>query len=83
MKNYQKFLKVSPMDIFTVPSQFYQLWTIFVIIGRHAFIGIHCLMTSKKQELAKIRSLIREKNDLDESGPIRRSRLYIKVIPAL
>ena len=48
---------------YTVPTQFSQLWTVFVVIDRHALPGIHCLMMSKDQELytaiiAKIHSLI-------------------------
>lgn len=33
------------------PTQFYQLWTTFVIIDRFTLPAIHCLMTSKKQDL--------------------------------
>ena len=33
----------------TVPIQFYQLWTIFVAVGRHTIPAIHCLMTAKTQ----------------------------------
>ena len=36
---------------YTVPSQFYQLWTIFVNIDRYTIPAIHCLMTSKSREL--------------------------------
>ena len=36
---------------YTVPKQFSQLWTIFVDVGRHTLPAIHCLMTSKSQEL--------------------------------
>ena len=35
----------------TVSIQFVQLWTIFVAVGRHTMPAIHCLMTSKSQEL--------------------------------
>ena len=28
---------------FTVPIQFYQLWTIFISVGRHTLPAIHCL----------------------------------------
>ena len=35
----------------TVLVQFLQLWTIFVSVGRHTMPAIHCLMTSKSQEL--------------------------------
>ena len=38
---------------FTVPTQFSQLWTIFVAVGRHTLPAIHCLMTAKSQELNK------------------------------
>ena len=34
-----------------VPIQFYQLWTIFISVGRHTVPAIHCLMTAKSQEL--------------------------------
>ena len=36
---------------FTVPIQFFQLWTIFVAVGRHTLPAIHCLMTAKSQDL--------------------------------
>ena len=36
---------------YTVPSQFYQLWTIFLNIDRYTIPSIHCLMTFKSQEL--------------------------------
>ena len=36
---------------FTVPVQFYQLWTIFVAVDRHTLPAIHCLMTGKSQDL--------------------------------
>ena len=35
----------------TVPIQFYQLWTIFIAVGRHTIPAIHCLMTAKTQDL--------------------------------
>ena len=35
----------------TVPKQIVQLWTIFVAVGRHTMPAIHCIMTSKSQEL--------------------------------
>ena len=38
---------------YTVPVQFYQLWTIFITVGRYSLPGIHCLMTNKDQELYK------------------------------
>ena len=38
---------------FTVPKQFFQLWTIFVSVGRHSLPAIHCLMSSKSQDLYK------------------------------
>ena len=38
----------------TVPNQFYQLWTIFVSVGRNNLPAIHCLLTSKKQELYQL-----------------------------
>ena len=36
---------------FTVPVQFYQLWTIFIVIGQHVLPAIHCLLTGKSEEL--------------------------------
>ena len=36
---------------YTVPAQFYQLWTIFVTVGRRTLPALHCLITSKPQEL--------------------------------
>ena len=33
------------------PKQFYQLWTVFVDFGRHILPGIHCLLTSKSEEI--------------------------------
>ena len=36
---------------FTVPIQFYKLWTILVSVGRHTLPAIHCLMTSKSEIL--------------------------------
>ena len=36
---------------YTVPVQFYQLWTIFLTADRYTIPGIHCLMTSKDQGL--------------------------------
>ena len=48
---------------YTVPIQFYQLWTIFIVVNHHVFPAIHCLLTGKSQELyesllVKIQSLI-------------------------
>ena len=36
---------------YTVPIQFYQLWTIFVAVEKHSLPAIHCLMTGKSQDL--------------------------------
>ena len=36
---------------YVVPRLFYQLFTIFLSIGRHSIPGIHCLMTHKDEEL--------------------------------
>ena len=36
---------------YNVPSQFYQLWTIFVNIDRYTIPAIHYIMTSKSEEL--------------------------------
>ena len=36
---------------FTVPIQFFQLWTIFVAVGKHSLPAIHCLMTAKSQDV--------------------------------
>ena len=38
---------------YCVLRQFYQLWTIFVTVGRHSLPAIHCLMTGKEQGLYK------------------------------
>ena len=48
---------------YTVPKQFYQLWTLFLTVGRHAIPSIHCLLTNKDEELyvavlQKIRELV-------------------------
>ncbi|KAI6652997.1 hypothetical protein LOD99_4074 [Oopsacas minuta] len=48
---------------YTVPSQFYQLWTIFARFGRNVLPVIHCLLTSKHEEiyttvLARIHELV-------------------------
>ena len=34
-----------------VPIQFYQLWKIFISVGRHTVSAIHCILTSRSQEL--------------------------------
>ena len=36
---------------FTVSMQFYQLWTIFITVGRHTLAAIHCLVPGKSQDL--------------------------------
>ena len=36
---------------YTVPVQFYQLWTIFIAVGRHSIPAVHCLMTGKTEDL--------------------------------
>ena len=36
---------------YTVPNQFYQLWTVFVSVGRNTLPAIHYLLTAKNQEL--------------------------------
>ena len=33
---------------FTVPIQFYQLWTIFISVRRHTLPAIHCLLTGEE-----------------------------------
>ena len=38
---------------YTVPVQFYQLWTIFISIGRYTLPAIHCLLSGKTQGLYK------------------------------
>ena len=50
---------------YTVPSQFYQLWTIFARFQRHVLPLIHCILTSKSEELytailAKVHELIHQ-----------------------
>ena len=52
---------------YTVPIQFYQLWTVFLTFDRHTLPVIHCLMTGKDEELYEaiminIRSLLPELN---------------------
>ena len=56
---------------YTVPNQFYQLWTIFVSVGRNTLPAIHCLLTSRKQELyqAVLESLKEISLYLDPSHP--------------
>ena len=51
MKNYLSEISKIQYDgtFYTVPAQFSQLWTIFVVIARHALPAIHCLMTSKEK----------------------------------
>ena len=39
------------MTLFTVPIQFYQLWTIFIAVGRRTLPAIHRLLTGKNQPL--------------------------------
>ena len=58
-----KFIFISFLLIYTVAIQFYQLWTIFIVVNHHVFPAIHCLLTGKSQELyesllVKIQSLI-------------------------
>ena len=36
---------------FTVPKQFFQLWSIFFSVGCHSLPAMHCLMSSKSQDL--------------------------------
>ena len=36
---------------YTVPMQFYQLWTLFARIGQHVVPCIHCILTSKQEAL--------------------------------
>ena len=36
---------------FALHVQFFQLWTLFVAVGRHTLPAIHCLMTAKNQVL--------------------------------
>ena len=36
---------------YTVPKQFYQLWTIFIVVNQHVIPAIHYLLTGKSQEL--------------------------------
>ena len=41
------------MTFYTVPVQFYQLWTIFITLGRHTLPAVHCLLSGKTQGLYK------------------------------
>ena len=48
---------------YTVPIQFYQLWTVFASIRGHVIPCIHCLLTGKQETLytevlRKIRELV-------------------------
>ena len=48
---------------FTVPMQFYQLWTIFIVVNQHVIPAIHCLLTGKSEQLydtllSKIREIV-------------------------
>ena len=43
---------------YTLPIQFYQLWTVFLTVDRHTIPGIHYLMTGKGEELYKAILLI-------------------------
>ena len=48
---------------YTVPIQFYQLWTVFASIGGHVIPCIHCLLAGKQETLytevlRKIRELV-------------------------
>ena len=36
---------------YTVPMQYYQLWTLFARIGQHVVPCIHCILTSKQEAL--------------------------------
>ena len=36
---------------YTVPKQFYQLWTISIVVDQHVIPAIHCLLAGKSQEL--------------------------------
>ena len=52
---------------YTVPSQFYQQWTIFSRFGRHTLPVIHCILTDKYEEiytavLAEFMNLFRNKH---------------------
>ena len=43
---------------FTVLVQFYQLWTIFIVIDQHVLPAIHCLLTGKSEELYKYQAVL-------------------------
>ena len=54
---------------YSVPKQFFQLWTIFVTVGKHSLLAIHCLLTGKEEGLYKctmesIRNLIPQFNHM-------------------
>ena len=34
---------------YTVPKQFYQLWTIYIVVDQHVIPAIHCLLIGKSQ----------------------------------
>ena len=50
---------------FTVPIQFYRLWTILISVGRHILPAIHCLLTGKSQQLYQA---ILEKSDWEAAS---------------
>ena len=57
----QKYVLMGPF--FTVPIQFYQLWTIFIVVNQHVIPAIHCLLTGKSEQLydtllLKIREIV-------------------------
>ena len=70
MKNYLS--EISKLDgtFYTVPTQFSQLCTVFVVIDRHALPGIHCSMTSKDQNSIQQyyqRSILSSQNSYSKS----------------
>ena len=73
---------------FTVPIQFYQLWTVFACIRGHVIPCIHCLLTGKQETLyteilRKIRELIPQLQPIRgmsdwEKAPRNSVNLYLR-----
>ena len=48
-KLHEIFANISDLHLdgtfYTVPKQFYELWSIFLKVGGHTILAIHCLLT--------------------------------------
>ena len=60
---------------YTVPKQFYQLWTIFIVTNQHVIPAIHCLLTGKTQELHEA-ILFRIQSIVPEFNPEKFIRIF-------